>query len=96
MLTKEEVAALRRVERNLIAGLKAAIKREGPLTSEELTYLLEGRSPEEADWLMKQLGYVGTPMSLGELYHDAVRRNDDPDEIAWLKDQWMKEGGTAQ
>jgi len=24
------------------------------------------------------------------MYHDAVGRGDDPDEIAWLKAQWLK------
>jgi len=40
---------------------------------------------------MKSWGYViGPDASIAEMYHDAVGRGDDPDEIAWLKAQWLK------
>jgi hypothetical protein len=53
----------------------------------DLKRLLKGKSKSEVDKLMKGWGY---PMSLAEAYHDAVRRGDDPEEIAWLKAQWLK------
>ena len=55
------------------------------------------KSPEEAEEMMRRMGYVKCPdASIGEMYHDAVKRNDDPDEIEWLKQMWMEEQGVRQ
>ena len=49
------------------------------------------KSQKEARELMRRLGFVETSFaSIAEAYHDAVRRGDDPDEIAWLKAQWLR------
>jgi hypothetical protein len=80
-----------KIKRDIIAELRSRIKQDGPLASEKLKRLLKGKSPAEVNWWMTQLGYVRCPdASIAEMYHDAVRRGDDPHEIAWLKAQWLK------
>jgi hypothetical protein len=56
------------------------------------------KSKEEAKRLMESWGYVYDKQgSFAEMYHDAVKRGDDPEEIEWLKKQWAEEKeGTKQ
>ena len=73
----------------------ANIKANG-VTSEELQHLIEHMSKEEAHEFMRRLGCLEAPAaSIAEMYHDAVQRGD-PDEIAWLRAQWLKEQGRTK
>jgi hypothetical protein len=80
----------------LIAKLKRHIEQHGPLSGKDLTALIDGLSREDAKLLLKELGFVEmTRPSIGEMYHDAVQRGN-PEEIASLKEHWLKEErGTA-
>jgi hypothetical protein len=76
---------------------KVAVEDLKQKQQEALNQILAGKTRKQAFKVMKKLGFgEPEPVSIGEAYHDAVRRNDDPGEIAWLKEQWLKEKGTVQ
>jgi hypothetical protein len=62
-----------------------------------LNRILKDKPQKQTFKIMERLGFgKGEQVTFGEAYHDAVKRGDDPEEIAWLKEQWMNEKGQQQ
>jgi len=102
VLLEDKVVARRKRKRwHLYAPIVVKDEPDGgvtiaAMTRGDLMAMIKGKSQKQTMKLMEQMGYVlDKQASFGELYHDAVKRGD-PEEIEWLKQQWMEEKQTKQ